>query len=157
MISRPLQVDRKPTRCWAYLTALLTWLYSVTFASLPLFGIGKYVPEGYLTSCSFDYLSDDWTTRIFIFVFFVGAWVVPLSISVFAYTAIIRAVVYVRRNVVNSAQSTGESTNANRLPDSESISNSRPNANSITARPLQGGTVCHLFQLSYSRKLYERS
>jgi r-opsin len=103
VISRPLDGDDDykmlPTPRWACFVSLSTWLYSAVFATLPLFGVGKYVPEGYLTSCSFDYLSNDLTTKIFILVYFVAAWVVPLTIAVVSYVSIIRAVSYVRRNV----------------------------------------------------------
>ena len=90
----------KPTTfkiCLACGSCVLIWLYSAIFAGLPFFGIGKYVPEGYLTSCSFDYLSDDSTTRIFIAVFFVGAWVLPLAVILFCYLAIARYVIQARK------------------------------------------------------------
>jgi len=64
-------------------------------ASLPLFGIGNYVPEGYLTTCSFDYLSEDTTTRTFIFVFFIVAWLIPVSVIIGSYSAVI---CFVRQN-----------------------------------------------------------
>jgi len=80
--------------------SFLTWIYSLVFASLPFFGVGKYVPEGYLTGCSFDYLSKDMTTKIFILVFFIGAWVVPLSIIMYSYSSIIRIVAQVRRDIL---------------------------------------------------------
>jgi len=64
---------------------------------MPLFGVGKYVPEGYLTSCSFDYLSDDWSTRIFILVFFIMAWIVPISIIIASYSTVLR---YVTQNPI---------------------------------------------------------
>lgn len=99
VISRPLDLAKKPTRTWSFITIGLVWIYSATFASLPLFGAGKYVPEGYLTSCSFDYLSDDTATRIFILIFFLAAWVCPLAAIAYCYTAIIRAVYHVRQNV----------------------------------------------------------
>ena len=76
----------------SYCTVILIWIYSGAIASMPLFGVGKYVPEGYLTSCSFDYLSDDSTTRIFILVFFVMAWVVPIFIILASYSAVLRFV-----------------------------------------------------------------
>ena len=101
VINQPFNVGRKPTCRWAYFMSLSAWLYSAIFASLPLFGVGKYVPEGFLTGCSFDYLSDDLTTRIFILVFFVGAWIVPMIIIFFSYLSIIRTVVLVRRDVAH--------------------------------------------------------
>jgi hypothetical protein len=54
-----------------------------------LFGIGKYVPEGYLTSCSFDYLSNNVKTRSFILAFFLAAWLFPFCIITTCYTAIV--------------------------------------------------------------------
>ena len=102
VISRPLDLAKKPTRFRAYVTVLFIWIYSAVFASMPLFGFGKFVPEGYLTSCSFDYLSDDVGTRIFILVFFIAAWLVPLSVIAYCYTAIISAVYYVRRNLTQT-------------------------------------------------------
>ena len=102
VISRPLDLAKKPTRTHAYISVLLIWIYSAVFASMPLLGFGKYVPEGYLTSCSFDYLSDDVGTRIFILVFFFGAWLIPMIINVCSYVSIIRAVVHVRRGVAHT-------------------------------------------------------
>ncbi|XP_059352548.1 rhodopsin, GQ-coupled-like [Daphnia carinata] len=107
VISRPLELGKKPTRSWSYVTIGLIWFYSATFASLPFLGAGKYVPEGYLTSCSFDYLSDDTGTRVFILIFFIAAWVCPLTAIIFCYAAIIRAVYHVRQNVTRGASDLG--------------------------------------------------
>jgi len=104
-------MDGKPTRRWAFLVALSVWIYSAVFASLPFVGVGKYVPEGLLTSCSFDYMSTDIGSRIFIIVFFIGAWIVPLSIIVYCYSSIVRAIFQVRRDVVESVPATGGSGN----------------------------------------------
>ncbi|CAB0005616.1 unnamed protein product [Nesidiocoris tenuis] len=80
----------------AALTVTLIWLYAAFFATLPFtgrrFGIKPYVPEGYLTSCSFDYVSDSLANRIFILVFFFGAWCVPFSIITSSYYKICRHV-----------------------------------------------------------------
>ena len=105
MISRPLNLGSKSNRRWACVMSLLTWLYSALFASLPLFGVGKYVPEGYLTGCSFDYLSNELSSKIFVLVFFIGAWMVPLIIIIYSYSSIIGAVAHVRRDVVQANQS----------------------------------------------------
>lgn len=73
---------------------------------MPLFGIGKYVPEGYLTSCSFNYLSHDWATKIFILAFFIGAWVVPMTIMVYSYSSLVRTVAKSHRAVAQIAPTT---------------------------------------------------
>ncbi len=102
VISRPLpkatvsqQSGNGLRNCrWVYWLILVIWIYSATFSSLPFFGIGKYVPEGYLTSCSFDYLSDDPTTHSFVIIIFICFWVVPITIIIVSYVLIVR---YVRR------------------------------------------------------------
>lgn len=70
------------------------WTYSFMFAVTPSLDIGlsRYVPEGYLTSCSFDYLDKSTKARIFMFTFFVFAWLIPLIIIVYCYVNILRAV-----------------------------------------------------------------
>lgn len=70
------------------------WTYSFFFAVMPALDIGfsKYVPEGFLTSCSFDYLDRTTSARIFMFVFFLFAWLLPLSVIVYCYVNILRTV-----------------------------------------------------------------
>nr|CAI5817365.1 unnamed protein product [Callosobruchus analis] len=47
---------------------------------------------GYLTTCSFDYLTDSKKIKIFIIVFFVAAWVVPFILISFSYGNILKVV-----------------------------------------------------------------
>lgn len=70
------------------------WIYSFLFAIMPALDIGlsKYTPEGFLTSCSFDYLDERTSARIFMFGFFIGAWMLPLTIIIYCYIQILRAV-----------------------------------------------------------------
>lgn len=95
VIVYPLDPLRKTTRQRARLFIVFAWLYGSLFASLPLtdFGLNRYVPEGYLTSCSFDYLTKDVLSKIFILVFFVAAWVVPFTVITVCYVSIFRTVI----------------------------------------------------------------
>ncbi|KAG8226736.1 Ultraviolet opsin Rh7-like [Ladona fulva] len=88
----PLEPLKVPTRSRARACVLLAWAYGAVFSSIPLFGINQYVPEGYLTSCSFDYLADDGRSRYFILIFFTAAWIIPFAFISFCYAAICRAV-----------------------------------------------------------------
>lgn len=74
---------------------LIVWCYSLTFSIVPALNIGfsKYVPEGYLTSCSFDYLDKTIKARIFMFVFFIFAWLIPFTIITYCYVYILKAVI----------------------------------------------------------------
>lgn len=73
---------------------IFVWNYSFLFSIIPALDIGlsRYTPEGFLTSCSFDYLDRHTSARIFMFAFFVSAWVIPLSIIVYCYARILNAV-----------------------------------------------------------------
>lgn len=105
VLSRPLKLSQKPTRRGTVLVVLLLWIYSSIFALIPFTGITKgYVPEGYLTSCSFDYLSIDFADRVFILAYFIGAWLIPLIVIMYSYSVIVWTVVHVRRNVVTATR-----------------------------------------------------
>ena len=92
-IVHPMNPLKKTTKSRAVLVIIFVWVYSLIFASIPIFSSLEYVPEGLLTSCSFDYLSSTLENRIFIFVYFLAAWLFPLTIIVFSYLAIFRMVV----------------------------------------------------------------
>ncbi|XP_063857781.1 compound eye opsin BCRH2-like [Scylla paramamosain] len=69
--------------CWGYATAVSIW---------PFFGWNAYIPEGILTSCSFDYISRDWGTRSFGIFLFVMCYCIPLLIIIFVYSQIVSAI-----------------------------------------------------------------
>ncbi|KAK4290230.1 hypothetical protein Pmani_036857 [Petrolisthes manimaculis] len=87
-------LDGAMGRCMVVGMILVTWLYAFTFSVMPLVGLANihYAPEGFLTTCSFDYLSDVTNTRIYIFSFFVAAWVLPLNVISFSYLSIVTTV-----------------------------------------------------------------
>lgn len=94
-ISSPM--DGKLNRGQAFFLILLTWLWTMPFTLLPAMKIwGRYIPEGwaqqifrfhqliiffssrFLTTCSFDYLTDDDDTRLFTIAIFTWAYLIPL-------------------------------------------------------------------------------
>lgn len=88
VIVHPLNPFKRITSRRAILLIFGVWVYAASFSSLPLFGVNNYTSEGYLTSCSFDYLNDDFNSRVFVGVFFVGAWVLPLVLITYSYAHI---------------------------------------------------------------------
>jgi len=52
--------------------------------------------SGYLTSCSFDYLTKETRGRVMIFLFFSAAWVAPFCVISYCYIRICRVVLHVR-------------------------------------------------------------
>ncbi|GFS28861.1 opsin, ultraviolet-sensitive [Nephila pilipes] len=87
-VSRPLDPSSRMTGKRALFRVLFVWSYAGVFSFTPLFGINRYVPEGFLTSCSFDYLSDELVDKCFIIVFFVAAWCIPIIIVSRCYVGI---------------------------------------------------------------------
>ncbi|CAH1968552.1 unnamed protein product [Acanthoscelides obtectus] len=72
----------------------VAWIYGSIFSIVPALdiGFGKYAYEGYLTSCSFDYLTENKKIKTFIIIFFVAAWVVPFVLISFSYGNILNVV-----------------------------------------------------------------
>lgn len=105
----PLNPLKRTTSSRALLMLAGVWIYAATFSSLPLLGINGYVSEGYLTSCSFDYLSEKISDRIFVLIFFVAAWVFPLIIIVFSYFKIFKIVKEAERlQIFDDTNSSGQ-------------------------------------------------
>ncbi|XP_066959942.1 melanopsin-like isoform X1 [Macrobrachium rosenbergii] len=94
VISFPLDPFKRLSYRQVLVIIMLTWMYSFVFSVIPLVGIVgiHYSPEGFLTSCSFDYLTTSTRTRVYIFSFFVAAWVLPLYIISFSYISIVNTV-----------------------------------------------------------------
>lgn len=92
VIVYPLALGSKKLR--ALLMIVCVWCYSLFFALLPALDIGfsRYSPEGFLTSCSFDYLDRTLMARVFMFTFFVCAWLLPLIVIVYCYMHIMGSV-----------------------------------------------------------------
>ncbi|KAH8316791.1 hypothetical protein KR074_008184 [Drosophila pseudoananassae] len=95
VVVHPLQPLRRCSRLRSYLIILLIWCYSFLFAVMPALDIGLsvYVPEGFLTTCSFDYLNKETPARIFMALFFVAAYCFPLTAIVYSYFYILKVVV----------------------------------------------------------------
>lgn len=91
-VSRPLDPSSRMTKSRAIAMVVIIWIYSASFSFVPLFGVNRYVPEGYLTSCSFDYLSDNFSSKAFVLVFFGAAYCLPLIIICRCYVGIVLSV-----------------------------------------------------------------
>lgn len=94
VIVHPLNAAVKTTKQRARAWIGLIWTYGFAFSVVPVLDVGynHYVPEGYLTSCSFDYLTDGAREKAFILVFFAAAWCVPFAVISYCYVKILAAV-----------------------------------------------------------------
>ncbi|XP_064105705.1 opsin, ultraviolet-sensitive-like [Macrobrachium nipponense] len=86
-IAKPF--EPKISRGKAFLVILGIWLYATPCSVLPFLRIwGRFVPEGFLTTCSFDYLTRDDNTRSFVACTFFCAYVVPGFLIMYFYSQI---------------------------------------------------------------------
>lgn len=91
-IAHPL--DGKLSRGQVMLFISVIWIYVLPWALMPLMGVwGRFVPEGFLTSCTFDYLTDNNETRYFVATIFFFSYVIPMSLIVYYYSQIVSHVV----------------------------------------------------------------
>ncbi|CAB1311869.1 unnamed protein product [Coregonus sp. 'balchen'] len=92
VITRPLASMGVMSRRRALYVMAAAWFYSMFWSLPPFFGWSAYVPEGLMTSCSWDYMTftpsvRSYTMLLFIFVFFI-----PLFIIIYCYICIFIAV-----------------------------------------------------------------
>merc|ERR1719348_329127 len=82
----------KLTKGKATMMSLFCWAIAVGCAAPPFFGWGGYSLEGNMTSCSFDYLSQDINHITFSLYMFIVNYCVPLLIIIGSYIMIVKAI-----------------------------------------------------------------
>nr|AHA48194.1 UV opsin [Agrotis segetum] len=140
-ITRPL--DGRLSRGKVLLMIAFTWIYSTPWALLPLFKIwGRYVPEGYLTSCTFDYLTNTFDTKLFVACIFTCSYVFPMSMIIYFYSGIVKQVF---------AHEAALREQAKKMNVESLRSNQNANAESAEIRIAKAAlTVCFLFVASWT-------
>lgn len=91
-IARPLHVAKFMTRKRAFIMIAVVWIWSFASSLPPIFGWGRYIPEGFQTSCTFDYLTRTDNNRSYIFFLYLFGFAVPLLIIFVCYARIVKAV-----------------------------------------------------------------
>ncbi|XP_006819744.1 opsin-5-like [Saccoglossus kowalevskii] len=75
------------------------WLYSAFWATAPLVGWDRYVPEPYLSSCSLDWTSTQPADIAYIVCIFVWCFLLCVIAIIFSYGSIILKVRQIQRNL----------------------------------------------------------
>lgn len=69
-------------------------MYVIPWALMPLLGVwGRYAPEGFLTTCTFDYITDLPEIRNFTATIFTFSYAIPMSLILYFYSQIVGHVV----------------------------------------------------------------
>ncbi|XP_029300356.1 opsin 4xa [Cottoperca gobio] len=99
VITKPLQAIRWTSKRRTCLIIALVWLYSLAWSLAPLLGWSSYIPEGLMTSCTWDYVTStpankSYTLMLCCFVFFI-----PLAIISYCYLCMFLAIRHASRDV----------------------------------------------------------
>lgn len=76
----------------AMLKILGIWAFALFWTLAPFFGWNRYVPEGNMTACGTDYLTQTWLSRSYIIIYAVFVYWLPLLTIIYSYTFILKAV-----------------------------------------------------------------
>nr|ALB48851.1 UV opsin [Photinus greeni] len=120
-ISNPL--EGKLTRTKALIMIFIIWCYTFPWAVLPMFEFwGRFVPEGFLTSCSFDYLTDTFDNDMFVVVLFICSYVIPMGLIIYFYSQIVKEVMHHEKALREQAKKMNvESLRSNQAAQSQSV------------------------------------
>ncbi|TWW82301.1 Melanopsin-A Mammalian-like melanopsin [Takifugu flavidus] len=99
VITRPLASLGVMSRRKALSILAVTWVYSMGWSLPPFFGWSAYVPEGLMTSCSWDYMTFTPSVRSYTMLLFTFVFFIPLSIIIFSYCCIFRAIRHATRAI----------------------------------------------------------
>nr|APY20540.1 ultraviolet sensitive opsin [Tenthredo koehleri] len=140
-IAHPL--DGKLSRGQVMLFIIVIWIYTLPWALMPAMGVwGRYVPEGYLTSCTFDYLTQTQELRYFVLTIFIFSYCIPMSLILYYYSQIVS-------HVVNHEKALREQ--AKKMNVESLRSNTNANAQSAEVRIAKAAiTICFLFVSSWT-------
>ncbi|XP_070821386.1 opsin 4xb isoform X1 [Chaetodon trifascialis] len=99
VITKPLQAIHWSSKRRTALAILMVWLYSLAWSLAPLVGWSSYIPEGLMTSCTWDYVTytlanRSYTMMLCCFVFFI-----PLAIIFYCYLFMFLAIRKTSREV----------------------------------------------------------
>ena len=94
VIAMPFYAMKHASHKRSLLQIIFVWCWSIVWACPPLLnmGFGTYIPEGFQTSCSFDYLSRDLRNILFNYGMFIFGFLTPVIVIMCCYIGIMRAV-----------------------------------------------------------------
>ncbi|KAK7008555.1 Melanopsin [Halocaridina rubra] len=84
-----------------------TWITALAWCLPPFFGWNRYVPEGNLTACGTDYLTDTQLSKSYLYIYSVWVYIFPLFFNIFLYSHIISAVANHEKQMREQAKKMG--------------------------------------------------
>jgi r-opsin len=127
------QIDRQITSFFS-VSIGFCWFYGSVWCVFAMFTKHGFVPEGFLTSCTFDYISQDQNTRTFIMLMIIFGFILPVFTMAVFYTLIF---IHIRKHtsvlrtnihyssLLRSAKIESRQNNTNSESDLNASNNSR--------------------------------
>ncbi|KAL1518310.1 hypothetical protein ABEB36_001952 [Hypothenemus hampei] len=139
-ITKPF--DGKITRTKALIMILFIWFYTIPWTIMPILEVwGRFVPEGFLTACSFDYLTRTFDNRLFVGAIFTFSYVLPMLMIIYFYSQIVSKVFSHEKALREQAKKMNV----------ESLRANQRNSESAELRIAKAAiTVCFLFVTSWT-------
>uniref|UniRef100_A0A3Q0KTR1 Putative opsin-like receptor n=1 Tax=Schistosoma mansoni TaxID=6183 RepID=A0A3Q0KTR1_SCHMA len=102
--------DHKTTNFRVICTVIgFLWIWSIIWTIPPFFGFGRYVLEGYQTSCTFDYISNDMPSLLFSGGMYIFGFMFPVLLCIYCYVNLLKIVRNNERVVLISLSNDGAS------------------------------------------------
>nr|XP_019551169.2 opsin-1-like [Aedes albopictus] len=92
------------TNAGANVRIAICWTIGIVWGSMPMLGWNRYVPEGNMTACGTDYLTDDWISKSYILCYSFCVYYVPLFTIIYCYIYIVKAVTVHERTMREQAK-----------------------------------------------------
>ncbi|XP_067996128.1 melanopsin isoform X1 [Melanerpes formicivorus] len=99
VITKPLPSVGVTSKKKALIILVGVWLYSLAWSLPPFFGWSAYVPEGLLTSCSWDYMTFTPSFRAYTMLLFCFVFFIPLIAIIYSYVFIFEAIKKANRSI----------------------------------------------------------
>nr|QQY02498.1 opsin 1 [Cryptocotyle lingua] len=92
VISQPIQAFARMSYVRAVVMLVICWIWALLWSVPPFFGLGYYIPEGFHTSCTFDYLSTDLGNLLFNAGMYIFGFSIPVLTICYCYFRIVKTV-----------------------------------------------------------------
>ncbi|XP_001652725.2 rhodopsin [Aedes aegypti] len=92
------------TNTGAIVRICVCWTIGIVWGSMPMLGWNRYVPEGNMTACGTDYLTDDWFSKSYILCYSFCVYYIPLFTIIYCYVYIVKAVTVHERTMREQAK-----------------------------------------------------
>nr|FAA01166.1 TPA: opsin, arthropsin type [Ladona fulva] len=90
--AKPLSGNWKMTQYGARKVCVVIWFYCALMSAPPLLGWSRYIAEGFLTSCSWDYLTRTPANRAYYIYLLTLGFVAPVCVIAYCYAFILAAI-----------------------------------------------------------------